>query len=103
MRSACPEMNRTFPTSRLDETLNIRNADFELQRRGNSVQRHETVGILTLSVMVQVDEARGNDQAPRIDYPRARQRFGGDSRDRLTANPYVADAVEVRLRINHTS
>ena len=69
-------------------------ADLELQSCGHPVMRHETVGLVGLAVLVQVDEARRDHEARCVDHPAAGQRF---LRDRLDAVARDAD-VERRVR-----
>jgi hypothetical protein len=54
-------------------------------------------------VLVQIDEAWGDDEAPRIDRASSTKRFGGNSHDRVTANPNVANGVQVGLRIDNAA
>ena len=83
--------------------FNIGNADFEFQRGRDPVERHEAIRILALPMLVQIDEARGDNQSARIDRPSAVQRFGGNPRDRVSTDSYVAHSVQVGLRVNDSA
>jgi hypothetical protein len=100
VRSACTEVNGSTPATCIDETVNIGNADFELQRGCNPVQSLEAIRFLALPMLMQINEAWGDNQAARVDRPSASQRFSGNLCDRVTANPHVADRVQVGLRVN---
>src|SRR2546425_1224601 len=100
VRGGRTEMDETAPSTRIDKTADVGNADFELQSGSHPVQRHEAIRIGGLPVLVQIDEPRRDEEAARVDGPRASQRFGGNSRNRVAANSDVADAVQVGLGIN---
>jgi hypothetical protein len=103
VRGAGTEVDGGVAATRLDEALNIGNADFELQRGGNPVQRQEAIRILALPMLMKIDEAWGDDQAAHVDRPSTSQRFSGNPYDRTTANPEVADPVQVGLRIDDSA
>src|SRR2546425_6695996 len=45
VRGGRTEMNETVSPTRINKTANVRNADFELQSRGDPVERHEAIRI----------------------------------------------------------
>ena len=78
----------------------VRRAQLELQRGRHAVQRIEPIGLVRLSVRVQVDEARGDDEASGVDRVSAAYRFARDDGDASALEPDIADRIEVSGRID---
>ena len=81
----------------------IGRAELELERGRHTVQRIEPIGLRALSVRVQIDEARGDDQAPCIDRVTAPDGARRDDGDASPREPDIADRVEPGGGIDHAS
>ena len=75
----------------------------QLQCSRHAVERVEAVGLCRLSVGVQVDEPRGDDEAARIDRVPADDRVRRDDGDASVLEPDVPDGVEPRGGIHHAA
>ena len=84
----------------LEKRAGAGHAALQLQRGGDPVAGLELVGPVGLAVGVEVDEARRNDEAGRVDYDLALQRLFGDRRDLRAADADVAGCVEARFGVD---
>ena len=82
---------------------NVRHADFQLQCSGDTVKRLDALAFQVLAVLVQIDEARSDDEAAGGDNPLAAQGVGGDARDLSTVDAYIADGVETAFGIKNAT
>ena len=78
----------------------VRRADLQLERGGDPVTHHQAIGLLLLTVLMEVDEAWGDHMAGRVDHPGSLERRLRDRFDGAPADADVANAVEPRLRIH---
>src|SRR5260370_2668124 len=78
----------------------IRRAELELERRRHAVQRIEPICLGRLSVSVKVDEARGDDEAARVDCVPAAYGLGRDDGDSPPHEAAIADRIELGGRIH---
>ena len=83
------------------ERGDVPGADFELQTGRHPVVRHETVVLVRLAVLVQVDEAGRDHQAGGVDHPGAGQRLLRDRLDAVARDPHVERRVGTRFRIHN--
>ncbi len=83
--------------------LDVRRADLELERGRDAVQRIEAIGLRVLSVRVQVDEARGDDQAPCVERVSALDRVRRDDGDAAAREPDISGPIEPGGGIHHMS
>ena len=81
----------------------IGRAELELERGRHTVQRIEPIGLRALSVRVQIDEARGDDQAPCIDRVTAPDGARRDDGDASAREPDIADRIESGGWIHHVA
>ena len=80
--------------------IDVGRADLELERRRDAVERLKPVRLLGLPVRVEVDEARGDHEAARVDDRLAGERRLGDRGNLSAADADAAHGVEARLRID---
>ena len=80
--------------------VDIRRADFQLERRRHAIQRLEAIAFAVLAVRVQIDEAGRHDFACGVDGRAARQSIRGDRRDASGVDADVPDTVEAGLGID---
>src|SRR5690606_14650436 len=81
----------------------VADADLELEPGRHAVQHRVAVILRVLAVAVQVDEPGRDDQAGRIDDPRALQRTFRDRDDAVAADADAADRVQPGLRVDHAA
>ena len=78
----------------LKKVGHIRNADFQFEGSGYTVEGLHAAAVVILSVLVKIDEAGSDDQAFGAKHADARQRIGGDARYLSVGDADVADGVE---------
>ena len=81
----------------------VRRAEFELERCRHAVERIEPICLGRLSVCVQVDEPRGDDEAARVDGVPATYGVGRDDGDSSAREPDIADRIESGGWIHHVA
>ena len=81
----------------------VAGAHFELEGRGDAVAHHHPVRLFLLPVLVQIDEARRDDVAGRVDDAGTGERRFGDRLDRPAADADMPYSVEARFRIHHAA
>src|SRR5260221_8892484 len=83
--------------------VDVRRSELELECCRHAVERTEPIDLRRLSVIVQVDEARGDDKVVRVDDIPTAYGFGRDDSDLSIENPDVANRIEIRFRIDNAS
>ena len=83
--------------------FDVRGSDLELERCGHAVGGAQRVVFRVLSVCVQIDEARGDDEPANVEHALARECSGRDALDHAAADADVAHGVEAALGIHHAA
>src|SRR5260370_23114706 len=78
----------------------IRRAELELERRRHAVQRIEPICVARLSVSGKAHQARGDDEAARVDCVPAAYGLGRDDGASSAQQPDIADRIELGGRIH---
>ncbi len=85
------------------EVGNVGNADLHFKRSGYAVEGFHASAGDVLSVLVEIDEARGDHQSLGAEHALARQGLGRNARDLAVADADIAGGVEAGLGIHRTS
>jgi hypothetical protein len=83
--------------------IDVVRADLELEGRRHAVHRFQRVDDRVdgaLRVLMQIDEARSDDEARRVNERATAQALGGNGADDAAADAHVAYGVEPRLGID---
>ena len=94
-------VDQRLPFSTSIKGWDVPGPDLELQRGGDAVEREHAIVLVVLSVRVQVDEARRDDEAFCIEGGLAGDRRRRDRFDLAVPNPDESRRVEARLGIDH--
>jgi len=85
----------------LQELRDARHADLHFQRRRDAIEGLQAAARGILSMLMQIDEARRDDQAFDVEYAFAGKLLRRDARDPALGDAYIADGIDARLRIHH--
>ena len=93
-------MDQGLPAPHLQESGDVGHTALQLEGHGDAVERLEPIGLVVLLVLVEIDEAGGDHQAPNVQDPGAIKRLGRDECDAVATEPYIPDRVETCLGID---
>jgi hypothetical protein len=84
----------------LQELSNVRHADFHFERRGDSIQRLDTLACQVLAMLMQINKAGSDYQTAGANDAPAAQRLGRDANNLAIANANVAHCIHTRFWIH---
>src|SRR5687768_8202523 len=96
-------VDQHLPLSLSVPTIHVARSDFQLQRRSHAIHGLETIVFFVLTMLMEIDEARRNDEAFRIDDSAAYQFGSRDRFDGPAGDTNVAHGVESRFGIDHSA
>ena len=98
-----PVVNQRAPFLGFQKLGNIRRTDLQLKRRSYAVQRLDPLACHILAVLVQIDEARSNNQPAGMNHPPSAQRLRRNANNLPIAYADVARRIQPGLGIHHST
>ena len=77
--------------------------DFELERGGHAVHCFEAIVFFVLTMLVQIDKTRRDNQTTSIDHSTTAKIAAADRFDSAVGDSEIADRIGTRFRIDHSA